>query len=96
MRLGERGGPTGQFPIAIAATGFGVWVLDGNGGTVTRLDPRTLEVAETTRLPIDRVPSDIAAKGRTAWVSNGDGSLARLDAGTAAPDRCASANPSSA
>ena len=84
--LGERSGPAGQFPIAIAATGFGVWVLDGNGGTVTRLDPRTLEVAATTRLPIDRVPSDIAADGRTAWVSNGDGSLARLDAGAAAPD----------
>jgi hypothetical protein len=86
VRLGGGGGPAGQFPIAIAATGFGVWVLDGNGGTVTRFDPRTLEVAETTRLPIDRVPSDIAANGRTAWVSNGDGSLARLDVGTAAPD----------
>jgi hypothetical protein len=32
------------------------------------------------------VPSDIAAEGRTAWVSNGDGSLARLDVGAAKPD----------
>ena len=59
-------------------------MLDGNGGTVTRLDPRTLEVAATTRLPIDRVPSDIAASGRTAWVSNGDGSLSRIQAGAPA------------
>jgi hypothetical protein len=82
VRLDTTGGPTNQFPIAIAATAFGVWTLDGNGGAVTRLDPRTLGVAATTRLPIDRVPSDIAASGRTAWVSNGDGSLARIDAGT--------------
>jgi hypothetical protein len=79
--LNGRSGPARQFPVGIAATGFGVWVLDGNGGTVTRLDPRTLEVAATTRLPIDRVPSDIAASGRTAWVSNGDGSLSRIEAG---------------
>jgi hypothetical protein len=82
--LNGRSGPARQFPVAIAATGFGVWLLDGNDGTVTRLDPRTLEVAARTRLPIDRVPSDIAASGRTAWVSNGDGSLSRLDAGAAA------------
>ncbi len=86
VALGEEGGGARQFPIAIAATAFGVWVLDGNSGTVTRLDPRTLDVASTTRLPIDRVPSDIAASGRTAWVSNGDGSLARLDAGAAGAD----------
>ncbi|HEY7453263.1 MAG TPA: serine/threonine-protein kinase [Thermoleophilaceae bacterium] len=79
------GGPGAQFPIAIAATEFGVWVLDGNGGTVTRLDPRSLEVATTTPLRIDRVPSDIAASSRTAWVSNGDGSLSRLDAGARGP-----------
>jgi hypothetical protein len=85
VALGEGGTPA-QFPIAIAATGFGVWVLDGNSGTVTRLDPRTLEVDATTRLPIDRVPSDIAASRRTAWVSNGDGSLSRLDPGAAGTD----------
>jgi DNA-binding beta-propeller fold protein YncE len=84
--LGEGFGGARQFPIAITATGFGVWVLDGNSGIVTRLDPQTLEVAATTRLPIDRVPSDIAASRRTAWVSNGDGSLSRLDAGANAPD----------
>ena len=89
-RLGARTGLNGrgagarQFPVAIAATGSGVWVLDGNGGTVTRLDPTTLEVAATTRLPIDRVPNDIAASGRTAWVSNGDGSLSRIQAGAPA------------
>jgi hypothetical protein len=82
VALGEGGAPAGQFPIAIAATASGVWVLDGNTGTVTRLDPRMLDVAATTRLPIDNVPSDIAASGRTAWVSNGDGSLSRVDAGT--------------
>jgi hypothetical protein len=82
IELGDAG-QAAQFPIAIAATAAGVWVLDGNTGTVTRLDPRTLEVAATTPLPIDQVPSDIAASGRTAWVSNGDGSLSRVDAGAA-------------
>jgi hypothetical protein len=85
VQLG-RGGGTKQFPIAIAATGFGVWVLDGNLGTVTRLDPRTLEPAATTQIPIDQVPTDIAASSRTAWVSNGDGSLSRIDPGAASPD----------
>ena len=85
MRTGLNARGAGrQFPVGIAATGFGVWVLDGNGGAVTRLDPATLDVAATTRLPIDRVPSDIAASGRTAWVSNGDGSLSRIEAGAAA------------
>jgi hypothetical protein len=84
VRLGRPDGVE-QSPIAIAATGFGVWVLDGNLGIVTRLDPRTLELAATTRLPIDQVPTDIAASRRTAWVSNGDGSLSRIDAGTATP-----------
>jgi len=86
VALGEGGGPAGQFPIAIAAADSGVWVLDGNSGTVTRLDPETLEVVGTTRLPLDRVPSDIAASGRTAWVSNGDGSLSRIDAGASRAD----------
>jgi hypothetical protein len=84
-QLGRDGG-SGQFPIAVAATRFGVWVLDGNLGTVTRLDPRTLEVAATTQVPIDQVPTDIAASSRTAWVSNGDGSLSRIDPGDAVPD----------
>jgi hypothetical protein len=82
--LNGRNGSARQFPVGVAATAFGVWVLDGNGGTVTRLDPTTLDVAVTTRLAIDRVPSDIAASGRTAWVSNGDGSLSRIEAGAAA------------
>ena len=86
VMLGEEGGTAEQFPIAITATASDVWVLDGNTGTVTRLDPRTLDVAGTTRLSIDRVPSDIAASGRTAWVTNGDGSLSRLDAAAAGPD----------
>jgi hypothetical protein len=86
VSLGEGGGPAAQFPIAIAATASGVWVLDGNGGTVTRLDPRTLDVVATVRLAIDSVPSDIAASGRTAWVSNGDGSLSRIDAGASKAD----------
>jgi glutamine cyclotransferase len=81
VQLGE-----GQFPIAITATGFGVWVLDGNGGVVTRLDPQTLEVAATTRVPIDQVPTDIGASGRTAWISNGDGSLSRIGAHAARAD----------
>ncbi len=69
------------FPHAIAASSWAVWVLNGNTATVTRIDPRTRGVVTTIPIGVDRVPTDIAAAGRTAWVANGDGSLSRVDAG---------------
>jgi len=77
-----RRGAEAPFPIAIAATSRAVWVLNGNTATVTEIDPRTLGVVTTIPIGVDRVPTDITATGATAWVTNGDGSLARVDAGS--------------
>jgi hypothetical protein len=74
VSIAARSGAETPFPVAI-------WVLNGNTATVTQIDPRALGVVTTIPIGVDRVPTDIAASGSTAWVSNGDGSLARVDAG---------------
>jgi hypothetical protein len=81
ISIAGRSGADAPFPKAIAASSRAVWVLNGNTATVTQIDPRTLGVVTTVPIGVDRVPTDIAASGNTAWVSNGDGSIARIDAG---------------
>jgi hypothetical protein len=81
ISIAARSGADAPFPKAIAASSRAVWVLNGNTATVTQIDPRTLGVVTTVPIGVDRVPTDIAASGNTAWVSNGDGSIARIDAG---------------
>jgi hypothetical protein len=81
VSITARPGAEAPFPVALAATARAVWVLNGNTATVTEIDPRTLGVISTIPIGIDRVPTDIAASGNTAWVSNGDGSVARVGAG---------------
>jgi DNA-binding beta-propeller fold protein YncE len=76
-----RPGADAPSPRAIAATSRAVWVLNGNTATVTQIDPGTLGVVTTIPIGVERVPTDIAATGATAWVSNADGSLARVRAG---------------
>ena len=77
----SRGGAEAPFPIGIAANALGVWVLNGNTATVTRIDPQQRGPTDTIPIGVDRVPSDIAAAGKTVWVANFDGSLSRIDAG---------------
>jgi hypothetical protein len=84
VSIAARSGAEGPFPVAVAATSRAVWVLNGNTATVTQIDPRTLGVVTTIPIGVDRVPTDIAASGSTAWVSNGDGSIARVEAGSGA------------
>jgi Protein kinase domain len=84
ISIAGRSGPDAPYPVAIAASSRAVWVLNGNTATVTQIDPRTLGVVTTVPIGVDRVPTDIAASGDTAWVSNGDGSIARIDAGARA------------
>jgi streptogramin lyase len=79
--LTEVGGGS-ALPRAVAVTSGAVWVLNGASATVARIDPRTLAVADTIPLAVERSPSDIAASGRTAWVSNGDGTLTRIELGS--------------
>jgi len=59
-------------------------VLNGNTATVSQIDPGTLALVTTIPIGVDRVPTDVAASGAVAWVSNADGSLARLAAGAKA------------
>jgi DNA-binding beta-propeller fold protein YncE len=80
LSIAARPGAEAPYPIAIAATPRAVWVLNGNTATVTQIDPRTLSVVTTIPIGVDRVPTDIAASGGTAWVSGGDGSVARIEA----------------
>jgi hypothetical protein len=81
MRLPKPAGGGSQFPIAIAVAPRGVWVLNSDTASVVRIDPASGSVVATIPLAADRVPSDIAASGETAWVTNGDGSLSRIDIG---------------
>jgi hypothetical protein len=82
--IAARRGAASPLPVAIAATSRAVWVLNGNTATVTQIDPDTLGVVGTIPIGVDRIPTDIAASRATAWVSNADGSLARVEEGASA------------
>jgi streptogramin lyase len=84
ISIAARPGAAAPSPVAIAATSRAVWVLNDNTATVTQIDPGTLGVVTTIPIGVDRVPTDIAASGAVAWVSNADGSLARVAAGASA------------
>jgi DNA-binding beta-propeller fold protein YncE len=84
VSIAARAGAEGPFPVAIAASSRAVWVLNGNTAAVTQIDPGALGVVTTIPIGVDRVPTDIAASGGTAWVSNGDGSIARIHMGARA------------
>jgi streptogramin lyase len=75
------GGPEleAAFPRAVAVGGGFVWVLNGNTGAVTKVDPVARNVAETIPIGVERVPSQLAADSRAVWIANGDGTLARID-----------------
>jgi DNA-binding beta-propeller fold protein YncE len=81
ISIAARSRAEGPFPVAIAASSRAVWILNDNTATVTQIDPGTLAVVTTIPIGVDRVPTDIAASGGSAWVSNGDGSVARIDEG---------------
>jgi glutamine cyclotransferase len=69
---------TAPFPIGVTVGANSVWVLNGNTGTVTRVDPTLDAVAAT----VDRVSMDpirVRATGRAVWVSDGDDALIRID-----------------
>lgn len=81
IELAARPGEDAPFPVAVAATDAAVWVLSQNTASVTRIDPVTEGPAAVIPIGADRVPNDIAASARTAWVAIEDGSLSRIDAG---------------
>jgi DNA-binding beta-propeller fold protein YncE len=61
--------PVGDGPSDVAVGEGGVWVVNRNEGTVSRVDPERNEVAET--IPIDNVPRGVAAGGGAVWVTVG-------------------------
>ena len=75
-----RQGPEAAAPTGIAAAGRWVWVLNGNTATVTRIEAATGGVVATVPVGVDRIPSDIAATPRTAWIADRDGTLAQIGA----------------
>jgi DNA-binding SARP family transcriptional activator/DNA-binding beta-propeller fold protein YncE len=73
-----RQGPEAAAPTGIAAAGRWVWVLNGNTATVTRIEAATGGVVATVPIGVDRIPTDIAATRRMAWIANRDGTLAQV------------------
>jgi DNA-binding SARP family transcriptional activator/ABC-type branched-subunit amino acid transport system substrate-binding protein/DNA-binding beta-propeller fold protein YncE len=61
--------PLGSAPSSIAVGAGGVWVLDANDRTITKVDPATREVMRTFSTTL--VPTDIAAEPNALWVANG-------------------------
>lgn len=69
------------FPVAVAIADSGVWVLNANTATVTRIDPELRAVAATIALGVDRAPVDLTVGAGAVWTANrGDGTLSRIDA----------------
>ena len=70
----------GNDPSAIASGAGSVWVANSSDGTVTRIDPATLD---TTTVPVGHGPAAIAVNASGAWVANaGDDAVVRVDPGT--------------
>jgi YVTN family beta-propeller protein len=73
--------PVGATPTAVAVGAGGVWVLNADDQTISRVDPKTKDVRT---LGIGATPTDVAAGAGGVWIGNG-GKLARAQfAGTTA------------
>jgi streptogramin lyase len=73
-------------PGGIAAGDGFVWVTSRGNGTVTRIDPRSLEPVGKP-ISVGAAPADIAVGDGAAWVANTeDGSVTRIDASTGRAD----------
>jgi sugar lactone lactonase YvrE len=71
----------GGQPVGIAASGSTLWVSDGSGGNVVRVDADTHQV--TARIAVGGQLGGIAASPGAVWVSVfGGGEVARIDPAT--------------
>jgi streptogramin lyase len=68
----------GNLDILAAGEGY-VWALDSGAGTLTPVDP---ESGPKTPIRIGEDPTDLAVGFGAAWVSDGNGTLTRIDGGT--------------
>lgn len=74
------GVPESSHPFGIAAGIGAVWVLDGPGSSVWKLDPtleRTTAVLPLRPLPVAAV--DLVAAADAVWVAHDDGTLSRIE-----------------
>jgi YVTN family beta-propeller protein len=60
--------PVGRGPRGVAVGGGGIWVTNGLDDSVSRIDPRTDEVAET--IAVGAGPTAVAVGARAVWVAN--------------------------
>ena len=75
----------GDGPIGVTAVPGAVWVADAVGGSVTRVDPRSLEV--TARYHVGGDPVQVAVFGGALWVADGQsGTLRALDPSSGRPE----------
>jgi YVTN family beta-propeller protein len=68
----------GQNPTAVAVTANAVWVANGGGDSVSRIDPRTHAVID--EVPVGNDPVALTATAFDVWVVNGaDGTVDRIN-----------------
>ena len=68
-------------PNGLAAGRDAIWVTDAVGNTVSRIDPKTNEVRQTTQ--VGDGPEGVAIGSGALWVANGlDGTVSRIDLAT--------------
>ena len=71
----------GETPVGVTVAGGNVWVATRGQGTVTRVDPKTMQVLDT--VDVGENPTFLAATAGSVWVANQtDGTVTRIDAGT--------------
>ena len=71
-----------ESPLIAAGEGF-VWVLDPKASTLTRIDPKTMEVVAPTRgIPADGIPVALAVGEGSVWIAVNQGrALAVIEVG---------------
>jgi len=68
----------GKRPVAVAVGEAGVWIANGDDGTVSRIDPETRKVVKTIGIGTD--VHDLAIGFGSVWLADGiDGTVTRID-----------------
>ena len=76
-------GATAPYPIGVAFGSGSVWVLNGNTGTVSRVDP-ALDAVTATVPRVSLNPIRIVAGAGAVWVADADNNaIERIDPATA-------------